>query len=239
MSHTIGPVLGLIPAKGGSTRLRRKNILPVGGKSLLEWTVDAALESGVLDRLVLSTEDDEIARLGRDAGADVPFMRPPELARDPAGVVDVALHALGELSELGEHYTTLVILLPTCPLRGADDIRAATRLFAEKQASFLMSVGPYDHTPFAALQLDKDGLLHPYFPEFTGRKGPEMPAAFRPNGAIHVLDVEAFRRERSYFAQPLVAYVMPAERSVDIDSAMDLAVAEAVYRTTRTAGEDE
>lgn len=221
-------VLGLIPAKGGSTRLRRKNVLALGGRPLLAWAGDAARASGVLDRVVVSTEDEEIAAMARSLGLETPFMRPNHLARDPAGVVDVALHALQTLREQGSEYRTLVIMLPTCPFRSAEDIRAAFALFCEKQARFLMSVSRYEHTPFAAMRLDQEGELHPYFPEYIGRKSQEMPAAYRANGAIHVLDVASFERARSYYAEPLVGYEMPWERSIDIDTEHDLRFAESL-----------
>lgn len=225
----------MIPAKGGSTRLARKNILPLGGRPLISWAAEAARGAGLIDRLIVSTEDAEVARVARETGIDVPFMRPPELARDPAGVVDVALHALDALEQEGDRFETLIILLPTCPFRTADDVRAAHALYREKHPCFLMSVSPFDHTPFAAMTLDGRRQLSPCFPDYIGRKSQEMPDAFRPNGAIHVLDVDAFRRERSYFAEPLVGYAMPLERSVDIDTAMDLQVAEAMLQSARTA----
>ena len=109
----LGLVLGLIPAKRGSTRLPEKNIRPLAGKPLLHWTMDTARESGVIDRLIVSTEDEAVATVARARGAEVPFLRPPELARDPAGVVDVALHALQAMRELGAEFRTLIILLPT------------------------------------------------------------------------------------------------------------------------------
>ena len=219
-------VLGLIPAKGGSTRLAKKNIRQLAGRSLLAWTAEAARASGVIDRLIVSTEDDEVAAAAREIGLEVPFMRPPELARDPAGVVQVALHALDMLEAAGELYDSLVVLLPTCPLRTAADIRSAYELFIERKRPFLMSVSEFEHTPLAALGPTEDGRLEPYLPQYFGRKSQEMPKAYRPNGAVHVLDVKAFRRARSYVAQPLVGYVMPRERSFDIDTEDDLRAAE-------------
>ncbi len=223
-----GHVLGLIPAKGGSTRLRRKNIVPLGNKPLLAWAAEAALASGVMDRIIVSTEDPEIASVARSLGLETPFVRPEHLARDPAGVVDVALHALQELREQGQQYRTLIILLPTCPFRTAEDIRNAYGLFVTEKARFLMSVSLYEHTPFAALRLDPNGLLHPYFSKYIGKKSQEMPTAYRANGAIHVLDVPAFEAEKSYYAEPLVGYVMPWERSIDIDTSADLAMAKII-----------
>lgn len=226
-----GRVLGMIPAKGGSQRLARKNVLPLGGKPLLQWAIEAARGSGVIDKLIVSTEDEAIAAQARDLGAEVPFLRPAEMARDPFGVVDVALHALRTLREAGEEFATLVVLLPTCPLRTSGDISAAMELFRAERASFLMSVSQCDHTPFTALRLG-DGLLKPYFPEYMGRKPGQLPTAYRCNGAIHVLDVPAFEREKSYYAQPLVGYVMPPERSVDIDTAQSLKLAELILAGT-------
>ena len=221
-----GPTLGLIPAKGSSTRFARKNIRYLGDKPLLAWAAEAARESGVIDRLILSTEDSEVAEIAESFGIEVPFLRPRELARDPAGVADTALHAIEQMEAVGEHYRTLVILLPTCPLRTADDIRAAYQLFLQKDRPFVMSVSEFSHTPLAALQQSADGTLDPYMPQYFGRKSQEMPPAYRPNGAIHVLDIEAFKRERSYFGAPLVGYVMPLERSIDIDTEDDLRAAE-------------
>lgn len=222
--------LCLIPAKGGSTRLARKNVISLGGRPLLGWAIDAARESGLMDRIVVSTEDEAIAGVARQLGADTPFMRPLHLARDPAGVVDVALHALSTLREQGDDYQTLVILLPTCPFRNAEDIRNAVQLFRAQNGQFLMSVSRYEHTPFAAMGLGDDQILRPYFPEYIGKKSQEMPVALRANGAIHVLAVSAFERARSYYAQPLIGYEMPWERSIDIDTAHDLKLAESLLQ---------
>ncbi len=227
-------VLGLIPAKGGSTRLARKNVALLAGKPLIGWAADAARESGILDRLVLSTEDAQVADEARRLGIEVPFLRPEALARDPAGVVDVAQHALDALEAAGQRYTTIVILLPTCPFRTAADIRAAFDLFRSRDEGSLMSVAEYDHTPFAALGIGADGLIAPHFPDYFGRKSQQMPAAYRPNGAIHILDVTRFRATRSYIAPPVIGYVMPRERSIDIDTALDLRVAERLLAAAGT-----
>jgi CMP-N-acetylneuraminic acid synthetase len=228
----VGPVLCLIPAKGGSTRLPRKNVCSLGGKTLLEWTVQAARTAGTMDRIVVSTEDEEVAEIVRKLGIEVPFLRPSELARDPAGVVDVALHAISALRKQGGEYRTLVILLPTCPFRTSDDIRGAFALYQGKGASSLMSVSAYPHTPFAALKFDGDCLM-PWFPEYLGLKSQEMPAAFRANGAIHILEVSRLEREKSYYKPPVLGYVMPPERSIDIDTADDLRQAELMLELGR------
>lgn len=220
-------VLGLIPAKGGSTRLPRKNILTLGAKPLLLWAGDALKESGICERVVVSTEDDEIAEIAKRGGIDVPFKRPDELAGDPAGVVQVALHCLEELEKQGEQYDTLVITLPTSPFRTSKDLIHAYELFIRRQAQFLLSVSSFDHTPFAAMKIE-EGVVTPFFPEYFGRKSQEMPIAFRPNGALHILDIPAFKATGSYLSQPLYAYEMPWPRGLDIDTADDFAIAEAI-----------
>ncbi len=228
MSDARTDTLCLIPAKGGSTRLAQKNIRKLGGRSLLAWAAAAARDSALFERIVVSTEDTAVADEARALGLDVPFMRPMALARDPAGVVDVALHALDALEAAGTAYRKLVILLPTCPFRTGDDVRAAWDLFHDRNAVSLMSVSEFDHTPFAAQAIDADGMLVAHFPQWFGKKSQEMPAAYRPNSAIHILDVDRLRETRSYIAPPVLAYVMPRERSIDIDTADDLYLAEAM-----------
>ena len=223
-------VLGMIPAKGGSTRLPRKNILKLGGKPMITWAGDALRQSGICDRIVVSTEDEEIAQVSRDAGFDVPFIRPSTLASDPAGVEQVALHCLEMLRKQSNEYDTLVITLPTSPFCIPEDFIKAYQVLIDKKADFLMSVSQFDHSPFAALKLT-NGTVSPWFPEYFGLKSQEMPTAYRPNGAIHILKVKAFEKTRCYTSQPLYAYKMPWPRGVDIDTYEDFALAEALIKS--------
>ena len=218
-------ILGLVPAKAASTRLTRKNIRALGGKPLLGWAAEAARDAGRFDRLVVSTEDDEVAAVARRHGLEAPFMRPPELAVDPVEVDGVALHAVEALADRGERFDVLAIMLPTCPFRSADDIAAALDLFLVRDEPNLMSVAPFTHTPFAALRVDRSGRVTPVFPDLFGQSARTHPAAYRPNGAIHVLDVSWFERSRSYTAGPMIGYVMPRDRSVDIDTEEDFRLA--------------
>lgn len=224
-----GRILGLIPAKAGSTRLPGKNILPLAGKSLLERTILSARKSGLCHRLCVSTEDEAVAAIARAAGVEVPFMRPEALARDPAGVVEVALHALDEWEGRGERFDTLLILLPTSPFRRAEDIAGALAAYLDLGVDFLMSVSREVHSPLSSLVLD-NGRLLPLHPEWLNRTGAraaaELPALVRCNGAVTLVDVAGFRRERNYYAYPLGAYEMPQERSLDIDTPLEFAFAE-------------
>jgi CMP-N-acetylneuraminic acid synthetase len=219
-------ILGLIPAKGSSTRLRTKNIRRLGGKTLLEWAVCALKKSGLTDRIIVSTEDKKVAKVARQAGAEIPFMRPAQLAKDPAGVSQVALHALEMLREQGDTYDILIITLPTCPFRSAQDICEAYSMFKKQNASFLMSVCRFPHTPFGAWEISKKNIARPFFSKYAGIQSTRHPKAYRPNGAVHILNVEAFKKAGTYIGQPLFAYEMPEERSIDIDTEEDFSYAE-------------
>lgn len=234
-----GRVLGLIPAKGGSLRVARKNLRELGGKPLLQWTIDAALTSEPLDRVVVSTEDEEAAQLARSCGAEVPFRRPAYLAQDPYGVVDVCMHALEELERGGDRFEYLVVLLPTSPFRTARHIGAALQQFAHLQTAFLMSVSVLDHSLLAAHVLH-DGYMEPLHPEWIGRLGArarseELPRLVKANGAVTIVDVAQFKRVRTYYGYPLAAYPMPWPDGLDIDTEEDFLFAEALLAAGRVS----
>ena len=225
-----GRVLGLIPAKGGSVRVARKNLRALGGKPLLQWAIESAREAGCLDRVVVSTEDAEAAALASACGADVPFMRPGYLARDPHGVVDVCLHALDMLEAQGDVFSHLVILLPTSPFRRARHVREALERFLASGADFLMSVSRLDSSVLAA-HVAREGFMEPLHPEWIGRLGArakkdELPVLVKSNGAVVVADVKRLRAERTCYAYPLAYYEMPAAAGLDIDTEEDLKYAE-------------
>ena len=217
-------ILGLIPAKGSSTRLPRKNSRVLDGVSLLNRAINSARKSNLFDRISVSTEDIDIADEARSLNIEVPFYRPTYLAKDPYGVVDVALHALDAWEEIGEYFDTLVILLPTSPFRNAQDIIDAYSSFQELGVDFLHSVTNEEHSPLSSLVI-KDGFLQPLFPEWIDRTGAksnaETPKLVRANGAVTIVNVSRFRKEKNYYAYPLGAYEMPWERSIDVDTEQD------------------
>lgn len=222
-------ILALIPAKAASTRLPRKNMTVFEGETLVARAVRCAREAGVFDDIVVTTEDEEIAQEARRAGARVPFLRPEKLAVDPAGVADVTLYMLDELEQQGDAYETVVILLPTSPFRRAADCREALELYRRAGVSFLMSVTKYEHSPLAALVMT-DGLLEPLHPDWILRLGAKadrpLPVTVRSNGAVTICNVAKMREAGTYYHYPLAAYEMPWERSVDIDTQADLALAQ-------------
>jgi len=234
MKKSLGRTLAIIPAKEGSRRLPGKNIKPLAGRTLLERSIVVAQRTGIFDRIFVSTESEKVASLARANGIDVPFMRPRELAHDPAGVVDVSLHVLDELEKRGEIFQTLFILLPTSPFRSVDDIYRAKQCYLDSAADFLHSVVKETHSPLSSLIL-RQGLLTPLHPEWIDRTGAKAdgsaPHIVRANGAVSIVNVARFRSEKTYYAYPLAAYEMPWERSVDVDTELDFAWAEFVARS--------
>ena len=212
--------LCLIPAKGKSTRLPRKNIMELGGKTLIQWAVDAMVASEIPCDLAVSTEDSAIAQHARDLDVDV-VLRPDTLAIDPAGVEQVSLHALAQRPG----YQTLIILLPTSPLRNSDDIKQAWLAFHKWQAKRLMTVCEYDHSPYSAWQ-EQGECIQPLHPDFARLKSQQLPKAFRINGAVTILDVATFEETGSYTLEPLHRVIMPRQRSVDIDTFDDWSYAQ-------------
>jgi CMP-N-acetylneuraminic acid synthetase len=228
--------LGLIPARGGSKRLPRKNLLPLAGRPLLTWTTAAATATKRIDRVVLSTEDEEIAAVGREHGAEVPFIRPDGLATDTATTLDVVAHALGALAAAGDHYDYVVVLQPTSPLRSADDIDGAIDLLLEKRADSVVSVCETDHPPEWSNTLPPDLSMAGFFrPGVRGTRSQDLPRSYRLNGAIYVYSCARLLRTGSLVMDDnSFAYVMPRERSVDIDSALDFEIAQLMLQRRST-----
>jgi CMP-N,N'-diacetyllegionaminic acid synthase len=225
-------VLGLVLARGGSKGIPRKNLALVGNKPLIAWTAEAASESGVVDRLVLSTDDREIADEGRRIGAEVPFLRPAELATDSSTSIDVNLHAINWLEEHENYRPDYVLLLqPTSPLRTAADIRASVALAVERQADSVVSVSAAHQHPLWMKTLDNEGRLFDLYPQsLTPTRRQDLPPAFALNGAIY-LNLRSFLlKARTFVCDHTYAYVMPTERSLDVDTPWDLYLADLILR---------
>ncbi|MDE6453210.1 MAG: acylneuraminate cytidylyltransferase family protein [Muribaculaceae bacterium] len=224
--------LYIIPARGGSKGIPRKNIRPLAGRPLIAYSIDVALElaAGDTRRVVLSTDDDEIAATARSLGLPVDYMRPAALATDTAGSREVMLDAMDWADARGIDYDCVVLLQPTSPLRTAADVRAALELYTP-EADMVVSVEPAACNPYyncfetaadGTLRISKgDGLL-------TRRQ--DAPEAWTFNGAVYVINPASLR------AMPMGAFprripsVMPPERSVDLDTPRDWIIAEALFR---------
>lgn len=223
-------VIAVIPARGGSKRLPRKNILPLRGKPLIVWTIESALRSSYVDKVCLSTDSPEIASIGSDAGASVPFLRPAEFSGDAADSAGVLLHALDYYRAEGKNYDYAVLLQPTTPLRSAADIDASIELCLEKKAESVTSLCETDHSPLWENTLPADNSMMEFDRDiYSTMRSQDLPKYYRYNGAIYVVATEAFRATRDFVSKKSsFAYIMPRERSVDIDEAVDFVVAEAI-----------
>ncbi|WAC44799.1 acylneuraminate cytidylyltransferase family protein [Pseudomonas sp. SL4(2022)] len=210
-------ILGLITARGGSKGIPRKNLVQVGDKPLIAWTIEAARNSELLDRLVLSTDDEEIAAVAHDFGCEVPFMRPPELAADVSGSAEVVLDCLKRLPG----YDYLVLLQPTSPLRAVEDIDGAIRTCLDGDAPACVSVCDVEESPFWMYTLEPNGSLKPILANRYARRQ-ELPPVYVLNGAVYIADTHWFATNRGFLGDGTVAYVMPRSRSLDIDTPADL-----------------
>lgn len=225
-------ILGLIPARGGSKGLPRKNIIPLLGKPLIAWTIEQALSSKYLDAVIVSTEDEEISVTARRYNAEVPFIRPLELASDEASGMDVVFHAIGELERTGHDYDIVVDLQPTSPLRIAVDIDVSIEmLFSNGSAGAIVSVCPAEHHPYLANILPEDRSMKDFLrKDIKNRNRQKLPQYYRANGAVFAAYCDYLKKQGDFFGEHTYAYIMPPERSVDVDSILDFYLAEATLK---------
>ena len=224
-------VLAIIPARGGSKGVPRKNIREVGGKPLLAWTVEAARASQYLDRTILSSDDEEIMRTAESVGCDVPFRRPAEFATDEADALSVIQHAIGALDEIYEY---VVWLQPTSPLRRGTDIDNAIALCVERKAPSCVGVVETEKSPFWSMTMTGDGTLVPLMgaDQMPSRRQ-DAPVTYALNGAVYVARAADLAAGQSFFVPGTVGYVMPRERSFDIDSELDLQIVDFLIKQNR------
>ena len=221
-------VLGLITARGGSKSIPRKNVADLGGKPLIAWTIEAALASRGLSRVIVSTDDEEIAEVSRRWGAQVPFMRPPELARDDSSHMSVADHALRWLeSREGIRSDYLMLLQPTSPLRTVEDIQGAIQLACDKDGDGVVSVSEAHPHPFLMKRIADDSTLADFMegvpqPGSTSIRRQALPHAYGVNGAIYLTKRDVLLSERTFLPTCTYPYIMPKERSLEIDEPWDL-----------------
>jgi CMP-N-acetylneuraminic acid synthetase len=217
-------ILAFIPARGGSKGIPHKNITPLAGKPLIQYTIDAAKQSRYIDYVLVSTDDEEIATVARRCGAEVPFLRPPELAADTAKTIDAVLHAIETLREAGETFDSLVLLQPTSPLRTAEDIDKAVETFYESNRQPVVSVSEVSDHPILIRTIE-DGRLKPLLQTGSTVRRQDMPPFYRVNGSIYINPIEEISQTTSFNDNP-VPFIMQKSHSVDIDEPLDLKIAE-------------
>lgn len=227
-------ILGLIPARGGSKSIPRKNIVPLAGRPLLVYTCDATLSSRTLARVILSTDDDEIAAVGLDCGVEVPFLRPPELAQDDTPALPVIQHALHWLEKHESYRPEVIVLLqPTSPLRRAEHIDEAVNLLLKTGAESVVSVVevPHQYNPISVMKIE-DGRLVPFLPgegtQVLHRQ--DKPRVYARNGPAVLATRTSIVERGSLYSERIIPYVMGWPESIDIDTPTDLRLAECFLR---------
>jgi CMP-N,N'-diacetyllegionaminic acid synthase len=232
-------VLGIVTARGGSKGIPRKNIAPVLGRPLLAYTADAALASRRLTRVVLSTDDEEIARVGRSCGLDVPFMRPPELARDDTPTVPVLQDVVRRLEASGQRYDAVFTLQPTNPLRRAEDIDGAVELLEKTGADSVISfVDVGEKHPARMKSIDPDGrVVDPPFAEaMEGQRRQDLPRLYLREGSVYLTRRDVLMERNSLKGGDCRAWIVPPERALNIDTPLDLFIVEQVMRRLQDRG---
>jgi CMP-N-acetylneuraminic acid synthetase len=226
-------VLGIIPARGGSKGIPRKNLAPLANRPLLYYTIRAAQLSQRLTRTIVSTDDTEIRAVALSFGADVPFIRPADLATDSAPSVAVVRHAL-EFIEATEDrvYDFACLLQPTCPLRAADDIDSAVKMIENSDADAVVSLARLEEPHPFKMMLVQDQLISPLFPDRWREtlRRQELPPVYYLNGAIYCVRRAALLEQNSLWGKNTLAHIMPADRSINIDSPLDIRLAECMIQ---------
>lgn len=225
--------LAVIPARAGSKRLPRKNLLMLCGKPLIAWSIDEALKAQDIDRVIVSTDSEEIADTARAFGAEVPFLRPSSLATDAASTNDVVLHALSEVG-VGRD-DKCVILQPTSPLRTAANIDRAIGYLDQPGVVGIVSVCECEHSPLWSNTLPESGdMTHFLRPEVIGKRSQDLPMYYRLNGAIYAFQIsELLHKGGIFYDRGVSAYRMEALESIDIDTLYDFRLAEIVMLDRR------
>ena len=223
-------IIGLVTARGGSKSIPRKNIKTLAGKPLIAWTIEDALKSQYLSKVITSTDNAEIAAIAREGGADVPFMRPPELAQDESPHFAAVEHAIHWLEKYeGRIPDYILTLQPTSPLRTADDIDSAIEIARKHDADAVVSVCESVHHPYLAKRILENGSLSDFIStDIYYLRRQVFPPAYALNGAIYLNRSESILREQVFCPTNTYAYIMPSERSLDIDSDWDFYLAELI-----------
>lgn len=234
-------VLALIPARGGSVTLPRKNVLPFCGRPLIAYSIEAALSAAEvgapIGRIVISTEDEEIAKIGRECGAEIPFMRPAELARSDTPSLPVVKHAIAFLEqEERRRYDWILLLQPTSPLRTGGDVLEALAVAQEPDTTAVIGVTSAGNAHPMKLKLIENGVLKPYLGDTLApqRRQDFGFDVFKTNGAIYLTRRDVLMEQDSLFGAYPRPLVMPPERSIDIDTQLDFDISEFIYQKTQT-----
>lgn len=219
--------LAIITARSGSKGLKDKNIKLLKGKPLLAYSIEAARKSGLFEEVYVSTDSEKYAEIAKEYGGDVPFLREKENANDTASSLDTVQEALNKYKEMGREFDTVCLLQPTSPLRQPEDICAGYELLQKKNARAVIGVTETDHSPLWCGVLPENGNLENFISKETlAKPRQQLPTYYRINGALYIFQRESFSPKMNLYEADCFAYVMPKERSIDIDDEMDFQMAE-------------
>ena len=214
--------IALIPARGGSKGIQRKNIKFFNNKPLIYWTIKTALESNYIDRVIVSTEDEEIADIARSFSAEVPFMRPSSLAEDYSASIDVVLHAIQNISDVSD----VLLLQPTSPLRRKYDIDQIFEIRSKFESDSAVSISLSKEHIELYFKLDSGNKLNPLNSHLKLAPRQEYEKYYTLNGALYLSTLESLLGNKSFISPNTIGYVMPPEYSIDIDTKLDWEIAE-------------
>lgn len=226
--------VAIIPARGGSKRIPRKNIKMFCGKPMIAWAIQAAQEADVFDRIIVSTDDDEIAAVATQCGAEAPFSRPLELANDFASTEDVILHGLDWLAQNGCDTRYFCCIYPTAPFLRPEYIRKGLELIRSEESTTAFSVTTYAYTIFRSLKVDERGRLAMFWPENLDKRSQDLPEAFHDAGQFYWGDARKFIMEPELFSSDSTAVILPRQLVQDIDTLEDWEVAERMFNSQST-----
>lgn len=224
-------VIAIIPARGGSKGLPGKNVKPLLGKPLVAWSIKQALKSKYIDYILLSTDGEEIAKIGKQYGAEVPFLRPSEYATDDSPSSDLVIDALGKLESMGQRYDYIVLLEPTSPLRKKDDIDEAIKLLVENEkADSLISIGKIhlEH-PYLIKKINNDGYVMPYIKSSKSiYQRQQADEALFPYGVIYMSKVSSFKEKLTFYTDKTIPYLIERWQNYEIDDEIDFVLIETI-----------
>lgn len=218
--------IAIIPARSGSKGLKDKNIKLLNGKPLMAYTIEAALKSEQFDDVMVSTDSEKYAEIAKSFGAKVPFLRSAETSTDKASSWDTVAEVLGRYAENGQTFETLCLLQPTSPFRTAEDIKNAYELYNLKADFAVISVCEAEHSPLWCGHLPESGEFLNFINEDAMKQRQAGEKFYRLNGAIYIVNCEKFKTDRYFYQSGSFAFIMPQERSIDIDTALDFKMAE-------------
>lgn len=229
-------IIAIIPARGESKSIPRKNIKLLAGKPLIVYAIETALKCKLLDRVIVSTDDEEIAAISKKHGAEVPFIRPRELALDTTPMLHVLQHAVSYIERNGKSNIDIVVLLqPTAPFREVSDIENCVKKLKNEKADSVVTVCEVEHNPyFVMMKFQNDNLMTLLKTEKPITRRQDAPKVYRLNGAVYAIRRDVLMNENKIFTDNTKAVIMPQERSIDLDRKLDFEFAEFLLKRVCT-----